>query len=245
MNKNKEGGVALVTGASRGIGRATAVLLAKAGMRVVATARSEDNLKSLRSEIEGAGGTVTIAPGDATCQADVERVVATAMNAYGRIDVLVNNAGIGILGRLVDTPIEDFDRQVAANLRSVFLYSRLTVPHLIAGGGGNLVNIASISGLKGFAGASTYVATKFAVIGLSRSLDIELGPLGVKVTAICPAGVDTDWAIGTGLKREDVAKVDRLRPETIAEAVLYAISQPANARVTELVIYPMSEGGHQ
>jgi NAD(P)-dependent dehydrogenase (short-subunit alcohol dehydrogenase family) len=245
MNKNKEGGVALVTGASRGIGRATAVLLAKAGMRVVATARSEDDLKSLRGEIEGAGGTVTIAPGDATCQSDVERVVATAMNAYGRIDVLVNNAGIGILGRLVDTPVEDFDRQVAANLRSVFLYSRLTVPHLIAGGGGNLVNIASISGLKGFAGASTYVATKFAVIGLSRSLDIELGPLGVKVTAICPAGVDTDWAIGTGLKREDVAKVDRLRPETIAEAVLYAIAQPANARVTELVIYPMSEGGHQ
>jgi NAD(P)-dependent dehydrogenase (short-subunit alcohol dehydrogenase family) len=81
-------------------------------------------------------------------------------------------------------------------------------------------------------------------IGFCRSLDIELGPLGIKVTAICPAGVDTDWAIGTGLTREDVAKVDRLRPETIAEE-LYAISQPANTRITELVVYPMSEGGHQ
>jgi NADP-dependent 3-hydroxy acid dehydrogenase YdfG len=237
--------VAVVTGASRGIGRATAILLAKAGARVVATARSEDNLKSLRSEIESASGVVTIVPGDATCITDVERVVATAINIYGQINILVNNAGIGILGRLVDTSLEDFDRQVAANLRSVFLYSRLTVPHLIAAGGGNLVNIASISGLKGFAGASTYVATKFAAIGFSRSLDIELGPLGIKVTAICPAGVDTDWAIGTGLTREDVAKVDRLRPETIADAVLYAISQPANARITELVVYPMSEGGHQ
>jgi NADP-dependent 3-hydroxy acid dehydrogenase YdfG len=237
--------VAVVTGASRGVGRATAILLAKAGARVVATARSEDNLKSLRSEIESASGVVTIVPGDATCITDVERVVATAINIYGQINILVNNAGIGILGRLVDTSLEDFDRQVAANLRSVFLYSRLTVPHLIAAGGGNLVNIASISGLKGFAGASTYVATKFAAIGFSRSLDIELGPLGIKVTAICPAGVDTDWAIGTGLTREDVAKVDRLRPETIADAVLYAISQPANARITELVVYPMSEGGHQ
>jgi NAD(P)-dependent dehydrogenase (short-subunit alcohol dehydrogenase family) len=237
--------VALVTGASRGIGRATAKLLAQSGIRVIATARSEDDLMSLRKEIETAGETVTIAKGDATCQNDVERVVTTAMDAYGRIDILVNNAGIGILGRLVDTSIEDFDRQVAANLRSVFLYSRFAVPHMIAGGGGSLVNIASISGLKGFAGASAYVTTKFAVIGFSRSLDIELGPLGVKVTAICPAGVDTDWAIGTGLKREDVAKIDRLRPETIANAVLYAISQPANARVTELVVYPMCEGGHQ
>jgi 3-oxoacyl-[acyl-carrier protein] reductase len=237
--------VAVVTGASRGIGRATAILLAKAGARVVATARSEDNLKSLRSEIESSSGVVTIVPGDATCITDVERVVATAINIHGQINILVNNAGIGILGRLVDTSVEDFDRQVAANLRSVFLFSRLTVPHLIAAGGGNLVNIASISGIKGFAGASTYVATKFAAIGFSRSLDIELGPLGIKVTAICPAGVDTDWAIGTGLTREDVAKVDRLRPETIADAVLYAISQPANTRITELVVYPMSEGGHQ
>ena len=237
--------VALVTGASRGIGRATTVLLAKSGARVVATARSEENLSSLRREIESDGGVVTIVPGDATSPTDVERVVASTMHTYGRIDILVNNAGIGILGPLVETSVEEFDRQVAANLRSVFLYSRQAVPHMIAGGGGNLVNIASISGLKGFARASTYVATKFAAIGFSRSLDIELGPLGIKVTAICPAGVDTDWAIGTGLKREDVANIDRLRPETIADAVLYAICQPANTRITELVIYPMSEGGHQ
>jgi NAD(P)-dependent dehydrogenase (short-subunit alcohol dehydrogenase family) len=237
--------VALVTGASRGIGRATTKLLSRSGVRVVATARSEEHLNSLRRDIELDGGVVTIVPGDASSPPDVERVVTTAMNTHGRIDILVNNAGIGILGPLVGTSIEEFDQQVAANLRSVFLYCRQVVPHMIAAGGGNLVNIASISGLKGFAGASVYVATKFAAIGLSRSLDIELGPLGIKVTAICPAGVDTDWAIGTGLKREDVAKIDRLRPETIADAVLYAISQPENARVTELVIYPMTEGGHQ
>lgn len=107
------------------------------------------------------------------------------------------------------------------------------------------MNIASITGLKGFGGASVYAATKFATVGLSRSLDIELREKNIKVTAICPAGVETTWAFGTGLTREAVAGLDRLDPSTVAEAVIYAVKQPANARVTELVIYPMSEEGHQ
>ncbi len=236
--------VALVTGASRGIGRATAIALAQANARVVATARSESDLHELRDDVRKAGGTLTIATGDATREADVERVVTAALNTYGTIDILVNNAGIGILGNLAESSIADFDDQFAANVRSVFLFSRLAIPYLVKQRG-NLVNIASISGLKGFARASIYAASKFAVIGMSRSLDIELGPLGVKVTSICPAGVNTDWAIGTGLTREQVATIDRLRPETIADAVLYAVRQPANARITELIVYPMSEGGHQ
>ena len=244
MNTNS-GRVALVTGASRGIGRATAKLLASKGYRVLATARTKSDLESLKREIQTDGGVAAVAAGDASVEADVKAVIAAAIETFGRLDVLINNAGIGILGKLTDTKVEDFDRQVAINFRSVFLFSRFAAPHLIAAGASNLVNVASISGLKGFAGASGYVATKFACIGFTRSLDIELGPLGVKVTAICPAGVDTDWAIGAGRNRADAAKSDLLRPETIAEAILYAISQPANARVTELVVYPMSEGGHQ
>jgi 3-oxoacyl-[acyl-carrier protein] reductase len=241
---NITGKVALVTGASRGIGRATALSLAKAGARIVATARSEGDLVTLRQEIERDGGVATVVTGDATQERDVEHVVSAAIDAYGGLDILVNNAGIGILGKLADSAIADFDVQFAANVRSVFLFTRLAIPHLVKARG-NLVNIASISGVKGFGGASLYVASKFAVIGLSRSLDIELGSAGVKVTAICPAGVDTDWAIGTGLTRAQVATIDRLHPKTIADAVLYAVQQPANARVTELIIYPMSEGGHQ
>lgn len=237
--------VALVTGASRGIGRVTVKALAEAGYRVVATARSGALLDELQQEVEAAGGECLPVVADAADADDAARAVSTAADKFGRLDVLVNNAGIGILGPVVDTSIEDFDRQVASNLRSVFLHTRAAVPLMIAQGGGHLVNIASISGLKGFAGASSYVATKFAAVGFSRALDIELRPHNIKVTAICPAGVDTEWAIGTGLDRNEVAKIERLRPETIAESVLYAVSQPANARVTELVIYPMSEEGHQ
>jgi 3-oxoacyl-[acyl-carrier protein] reductase len=237
-----ENQIALVTGASRGIGKATVAALIAEGAKVVATARSADALAALADQF---GDSVVGVPGDASSESDVEAVVKAGLDAFGRIDILVNNAGIGILGALAETSIEDFDRQVATNVRSVFLYCHAVIPVLEGQGGGKIVNIASISGLKGFGGASVYVATKFATIGLSRSLDIELREKNIKVTAICPAGVDTDWAIGTGLTREGVAGLDRLAPSTIADAVVYAVKQPANARVTELVIYPMIEQGHQ
>lgn len=237
-----ENQIALVTGASRGIGKATVAALVGEGAKVIATARSSDALAALSDQF---GSSVVVVPGDAANAADVERVVKTGVDVFGRIDILVNNAGIGILGPLADTTIADFDQQMATNVRSVFLYCHAVIPLLEAQGGGKIVNIASISGLKGFGNASVYVASKFATIGLSRSLDIELREKNIKVTAICPAGVNTDWAIGTGLTREGVAGLDRLSPSTIAEAVVYAVKQPANARVTELIIYPMIEQGHQ
>lgn len=239
------GRTAIITGASRGIGRATATLLASHGAHIIATARSEGDLKSLVDEIEAAGGTATAVAGDVTDQDTVQRVYAAADAAPGQMDILVNNAGVGILGPLAEMSVEDFDRQLDVNVRSIFLFTRTAIPRLTALGKGNIVNIASISGLAGFAGATAYSATKWATIGLSRGLDKELSPKGVKVTAICPAGVDTEWAFGTGINPTEVASVDRLSPTTIAESVLYTVQQPANARVTELVIYPMSENGHQ
>ena len=237
-----EGRIALVTGASRGIGRATVRALVAEGAKVVATARSTDALAALSKDY---GESIATVPGDAGSEVDVERVVQAGLDVFGRIDILVNNAGIGILGPLAETSSADFDLQVATNFRSVFLFCRAVIPVLESRGGGNIVNIASITGLKGFGGASVYAATKFATVGLSRSLDIELREKNIKVTAICPAGVETTWAFGTGLTREAVAGLDRLDPSTVAEAVIYAVKQPANARVTELVIYPMSEEGHQ
>ena len=239
------GQVGIVTGASRGVGRATAVLLAREGVRVVCTARSAGQLEEVGAEIKAAGGTALVVPGDAAREEDVARVVDRARNEWGRVDILVNNAGIGILGPLQDASAEDFDLTMAANVRSVFLYSRAVIPGMISQGGGSIINVASISGIKAFANVGVYCASKFAVVGLTRSMDLELREHNVKVTAICPAGIDTDWAIGTGLDRDEVAKLDRLRPETVAETILFAATQPANARVTELIVYPMSEEGHQ
>lgn len=236
--------VAIVTGASRGIGRATAIALAAEGARVVLTARSQADLNGVAAEIENAGGEALVVAGDASVADDVDRVIAEAAK-LGPIEIMVNNAGVGILGAVDDTSIEDFDLQIASNVRSVFLFTRAVVPHLKGANGGNIVNIASISGLKGFPGASVYVASKFATVGMSRALDEELRPHNIKVTAICPAGVETDWAMGTGLTREALAGVERLDPSTIADSVLFALRQPANARITELVVYPMSEQGHQ
>lgn len=239
------GRVALVTGASRGIGRATATLIASEGAHVVATARSESDLASLVAEIEAAGGTATAVAGDVTDQDIVTRAFKAADAAPGTFDILVNNAGIGILGALAEMSVEDFDRQLDVNVRSIFLFTKEIIPRLEALGSGNIVNIASISGLAGFAGATAYSATKWATIGMTRGLDKELSPKGIKVTAICPAGVDTQWAFNTGIDPVEVSAVDRLAPETIAQSVLFALQQPKNTRITEVVVYPMSENGHQ
>ncbi|TAM66930.1 MAG: SDR family oxidoreductase [Microbacteriaceae bacterium] len=239
------GRVAIVTGASRGIGRATATLLASEGAHVIATARSEDDLNSLVGEIRGAGGAATVVAGDVTDPAVVARAFEAADAAPGALDILVNNAGIGILGPLAEMSVSDFDRQLDVNVRSIFLFTKAIIPRLEARGGGNIINIASISGLAGFAGATAYSATKWATVGMTRGLDKELSPKGIKVTAICPAGVDTNWAFNTGIDPVEVASVDRLEPETIARSVLYALQQPANTRITEVVVYPMSENGHQ
>jgi len=242
---NLAGRVAVVTGASRGIGRETALLLAEHGAHVVLTSRKQSELDNVVNAITAAGGNATAVSGDASEPADVDRVVAAAQAVDGTLDILVNNAGIGILGPLAEMSIQDFDSQLRINVRSVFLYSRRLIPILETNGGGNIVNVASITGLAGFAGASAYSATKWATVGLSRGLDKELSPKGIKVTAVCPAGVDTTWAFGTGIDAVEVSKVERLDPRTVADSILFAISQPQNARLTELVVYPMSENGHQ
>lgn len=236
---------AIVTGASRGIGRATAQLLAREGAHVIITARDEQALNEVAASITSEGGTATVVAGDVTNPDDVARVVSAAESAAGRYDILVNNAGIGVLGPLAEMSIADFDTQLDINVRSVFLYIRATIPSFAAQGGGNIVNIASITGLAGFGGASAYSATKWAAVGMSRGLDKELSPQGIKVTAVCPAGVDTTWAFNTGINPLEAAELDRLAPETVAESVLFAINQPANSRITEIVVYPMSENGHQ
>jgi 3-oxoacyl-[acyl-carrier protein] reductase len=178
-----------------------------------------------------------------TQQQDIRQVIDRTLAEYGSIEILVNNAGIGILGPFGDAGLGDYEATMNVNLRSVFLFCHYVLPLMAKAGRGDVVNIASISGLQAFAGASLYCASKFATIGMTRALDNEYRGLGVRVSSVCPAGTRTQWAVGTGRTQEQANQEDLLSPETVANAVLFAIKQPENARMGELVLYPMSEPG--
>lgn len=240
-NKDLLGRVAIVTGASRGIGRAIALALAARGATLVVTARSKSLLDELASEIRGQGGQAVPVVGDVGDAKDVRRVVQVATRDFDRVDIMVNNAGVGVLAPVTEITDDDFSSMMNSNFVGTFLYSREVVPIMTRQGGGMIVNIASISGLKGFANATVYCASKFATIGFARALDLEVREKNIKVVSICPAGVDTDWAIGSGKVRTP----GLLSPDTVADAVIYAVTQPENCRVPEIILYPMSEEGHQ
>ncbi len=158
-----------------------------------------------------------------------------------KLDILVNNAGVGIYGDLVKTSAEDYDTMMDSNMRSTFLFARHTAPVMIERGSGVIINIASMAGVMGFAGEAAYCATKFAQVGFTQALDRELRPRGIKVGAVCPGGVKTEFAIGTGRTEEGVAQSGMLEAEEVAAAALLMATQPAGARITEIRMRPMVE----
>jgi short-subunit dehydrogenase len=192
------GKVAIVTGASAGIGRASALALAAEGAKVVITARRQERLDALASEINAMNTQVYSVAGDANDEATAKRCVETALNEAGRIDILLNNAGIGNYKNLVDTSLEEYDQLMNTNMRTTFIFTRQVVPQMLSQKQGTILMISSMAGLYGFANQAVYCATKFAQVGFAQSLDKELRPSGIKVGVICPGGVKTEFAIGTG-----------------------------------------------
>ncbi|MBI4468984.1 MAG: glucose 1-dehydrogenase [Acidobacteria bacterium] len=185
--------VALITGASSGIGRATAEAFAAKGARVVLAARRQDELASLVTEIEAQGGKATALKTDVSIAKDVERLVAHAMEAFGRLDYAVNNAGIeGQLAGITDLAEEDWDRVLNINLKGTFLCMKYEARAMLDGGhGGAIVNIGSINSFLGFPTGSAYVASKHGLIGLTTSVSAELAPRGIRVNLVCPGVIDT------------------------------------------------------
>ena len=145
---------------------------------------------------------------------------ADGARRLGRLDILVNNAGVGIYGDLVKTSAEDYDTMMDSNMRSTFLFARHAVPVMIERGAGVIINVASMAGVMGFAGEAAYCATKFAQVGFTQALDRELRPRGIKVGAVCPGGVKTEFAIGTGRTEEGVAQSGMLEADDVAAAAL-------------------------
>lgn len=189
------GRVALVTGAAAGIGKAIAEALADAGATVVLADVRTDRVEASAAGIQAAGGSAEWVTCDVSDAGEIESMVDGVVARHGRLDVLVSNAGIpGTSHPAHETGVEDFDRVIAVNLRGVFLCAKHALPHLIAGGAGAIVNIASTFGMVGASASPAYAASKGGVIALTRQLAVDYGPLGVRVNAVSPGYVDNDMA---------------------------------------------------
>jgi NADP-dependent 3-hydroxy acid dehydrogenase YdfG len=241
MTGKLSGKVALITGASSGIGRASALALAQEGANLVLTARRLNRLKELAAAAQPAGSRAVCIVGDATAEETAQRCVTAARETFGRLDILVNNVGVGTYKNLVDTSAAEYDEMMDANMRSTFLFTRHAVPVMIGQGSGTVLMIASMAGKYGFLGEAVYCATKFAQVGFAQALDKELRLYGIKVGVICPGGTKTEFALGKGRTGEAVAASGMLEPEDVASAVLLACTQSPGARIIEVQIRTMDE----
>ena len=238
--------VVLVTGASAGIGRATALTLSAAGATVVVTARRQERLDALVAEVEAAGGQALAVAGDTASPEDVQHVISTSLDAFGRIDVLVNNAGIMRIAPITENRVEDWAAMVDVNVKGVLYFLSGVLPHMVERGSGHIVNVGSVAGRRPFPGASVYAATKFAVRALSWGLHLELGNAhGIRVTDIQPGYVATELLADDAATSAawDEAWKDRrtLRPEDVARAIEFAVASPDHVSVSEILVRPTDQ----
>jgi NAD(P)-dependent dehydrogenase (short-subunit alcohol dehydrogenase family) len=227
---------ALVTGATHGIGRATALALGRAGYRVGVCARTAAKVESLVGELRTAGIEAAGGAADVADPTQVASVVDHVSKALGDIGVLVNNAGVLIARPIEELTLEDWDTTMATNLRGLFLMTRAVLPTMRAKGRGDIVNVASLSARSGFAGGSAYAASKHGVLGFGRSLMLELRKEGIRVITVCPGSVDTGMLRDQPMLKSDPTRI--LQPEDVAETILHLLRLPEHALVSEVDIRP-------
>lgn len=230
--------VALVTGASRGIGRAVAGALGRAGCRIAVCARTDDDLERAAREMAADGVEVLAVSADVSQEDDVERLAETVADEMGGPDILVNNAGIARFGRIDELDVEDYDDVFGVNVRGLFLVSRAVVPGMLERGDGVIVNVASLAGKNAFAGGSVYAASKHAVMGLSKCMMLDLREHGIRVLTVCPGSVDT--AFFDEQDRFDPDRESILAPGDVAELVVDAVRLSDRGTVSEVEIRPVN-----
>ena len=206
-------------------------MLAHNGARVALAARTVTALQQVQAEIEALGGSAVCIPTDISSEPHVVALVARAVESLGRLDIVVNNAGIGAFGPLEQTSVEQWDRVMAVNARGTFLVCREAIPHLRKQRPSYIVNITSVVGVKGYVNQSLYSASKHAVMGMSKALAKEVQKDGIRVHAICPGAVDTEMA---GAARPDLDRAGLISPDDIADAVLFLVTRRGNAVIDEL-----------
>ena len=219
---------AIVTGASRGIGRAIALRLAREGFDLALAARTESDLEAAARECEAEGATALAVASDVSREEDVKRLFDDTRERFGRLELLVNNAGLGVYGPLVETTFDDYERMMGVNLRGVFLCSREAMRWMTQADRGTIVNVASVVGIKGYANQSLYTASKHGVVGLTKVIAEEGREHGIRAHVICPGGVATDMV---SQARPDIRPEELLQPEDVADLVLYLVNLPARAMV--------------
>jgi 3-oxoacyl-[acyl-carrier protein] reductase len=227
---------ALITGATQGIGRATAFALGRAGYRVGVCARTPARLDALVAELKAHDIDAAAAPADVGDPAETARAVEQITAVIGEVGVLVNNAGVLIARPFEELTLEDWDATMATNVRSLYLMTRAVLPAMRRRREGAIVNVASLAGKNGFVGGSAYTASKHAVLGFSRSLMLEVRKDNVRVIAICPGSVDTSMIRDQPMLRSEPTRI--LRPEDVAETILQTLLLPPRALVSELDIRP-------
>jgi NADP-dependent 3-hydroxy acid dehydrogenase YdfG len=245
--KSLEGKVALVTGASSGIGEATALALGAAGARVVVAARRVERLDALVARIASAGGEARAVRADVATESDARAMVAAASSQGGLLDVVVNAAGVMLLGPVDGARTEDWRRMIDVNLLGLMYTTQAALPVMKAQGSGHFVNVSSLAGRVANPGAAVYAATKFGVCAFSESLRREVYQDGIRVTVVEPGVVRTELADhitdarAKEALRARVAAMTPLESEDIAAAILYAVTQPARVNVNEILVRPTSQ----
>jgi NADP-dependent 3-hydroxy acid dehydrogenase YdfG len=241
------GKVALVTGASSGIGRATALALSRAGAKVAAGARRTDKLESLRQEIEKAGGEVIVQKLDVTKKAECDSFVSSAISKWGSADILVNNAGLMPLSFFKNLKVSEWDQMIDVNIRGVIYCTAAVIPHMLAKKSGHIVNMSSIAGRVVFPSGTVYCATKHAVTAFSEGLRQEFSTRSnIRVTCIEPGVVDTELnntITDASLAKfvESTKQMASLKAEDIANAILFAVESPPDMNVNEIMLRPTTQ----
>jgi NADP-dependent 3-hydroxy acid dehydrogenase YdfG len=254
MTDRLAGSVALVTGASSGIGEATARALARAGAAVALAARRMDRLDELAREIEQHGGRALAIETDVTDREQAEAAVQRTVAELGRLDTVVNNAGVMLLGPMLDAPVEEWDRMIALNLQGLLYVTHAALPHLLQAAAGeprrvaDLVNISSVAGRVARSGSGVYNLTKHGVGAASESLRQELAARHVRVSLVEPGAVATELSMHV---REEVREqmlqrfggIERLQADDIADAILYIVTRSRHVAINEVLIRPTEQTG--
>ena len=241
--------VAIVTGASSGLGRACALRLAREGLRVALVARDQEALDTTARDVEAAGGTPLSLPVDLADASHIDAAVATITGSWGRVDLLVNAAGTDAPGPVEHTSVQDWDRVLAVNLRAPFLLSKAVLPHMRRARSGTIVNVSSVAGLRGWANAAAYCSSKFALTGLTQSLAAEGRQHGIRACVLYPGAMATSWGSWEpdqrrAAHRDGLADPTKaLPPEQVADLIAWIYTAPTGLLLNQVTVTPLLEQG--